>query len=182
MSRIGKKPVVVPTGVTVSVDGNSVTAKGPKGELSLSFEPEFVSVSQEENEVVVTRANDEKVSRARHGLYRSLLNNIVEGVSTGFSKRMEIRGVGYRGSMKGRTLELHLGFSHLVNYEVPAGVDVVFDDKSQTVFTVSGADKQLVGEVAANIRSYRSPEPYKGKGIRYEDEYVAMKAGKSGKA
>lgn len=182
MSRIGKKPVVVPAGVTVSIEESSLTAKGPKGELSLSFEPEFVSVSQEGGEVVVTRVNDEKTSRARHGLYRSLINNIVKGVSSGFSKRMEIRGVGYRGSMKGRTLELNLGFSHLVNYEVPEGVDVVFDDKSQTVFTVSGADKQLVGEVSANIRSYRSPEPYKGKGIRYEDEYVAMKAGKSGKA
>ena len=136
----------------------------------------------EDGVLTVTRNNDEKITRARHGLYRSLINNLILGVSEGFSKRMEIRGVGYRGSMKGNTLELHLGFSHLVNYEVPAGIDIVFDEKSQNFLTVSGADKQLVGEVSANIRSYKKPEPYKGKGIRYEDEYIAMKAGKSAKS
>lgn len=179
MSRIGKKVIVVPEKVEVKFDTSAVTVKGPKGELSMNFEPEFVSFSQEGNEITVKRTSDAKTCRARHGLYRSLMANMLEGVAEGFAKTLEIRGVGYRGSVKGNLLELHLGFSHTVEHPIPEGITITFQEKSQNIFTVSGIDKQLVGEVSANIRKYRKPEPYKGKGIRYIDEYVARKAGKS---
>lgn len=182
MSRIGKKPITIPAGVEVSVSGNVVTAKGPKGQLECPFDDKFVKVSTADGVVTVERLNDQTQTRARHGLYRSLISNTIEGVTTGFSKQMEIRGVGYRGSVSGQSLDLNLGFSHPVKYAIPEGIEIKFEEKSQNLFTVSGIDKQKVGSVAAKIRSYRKPEPYKGKGIRYVDEYVAMKAGKSGAA
>ncbi len=179
MSRIGKMPVPISQGVEVRLDGNTVVAKGPKGTLSLVFEPEFVTVEVKDSEVIVTRKNDSKSAKARHGLYRNLLRNIIEGVSKGFSKKLEIKGVGYRAALKGSGLELSLGFSHPINYALPEGITVTFDEKSQTNFTVSGIDKQKVGQVSAEIRSFRPPEPYKGKGIKYADEHIARKAGKS---
>lgn len=179
MSRIGKKPVLIPQGVEVSVTGDKVVVKGPKGTLEQFIEQEFVTIKVEDGQVIVTRKNDEKTTRARHGLYRSLIKNLIDGVSTGFTKKMEIRGVGYRGKVNGNILEMNLGFSHPINYTFPASIEVKFEDKSQTFFSVSGIDKQLVGSIAAKIRSYRKPEPYKGKGIRYTDEHVVIKAGKS---
>ncbi len=182
MSRIGNKPITIPEGVTVEIAADHVVAKGPKGELKQEFDPKFVKVELGEGTVVLTRFNDEKQSRARHGLYQSLISNAIEGVTTGFEKKLEIRGVGYRGNAQGQNLELSLGFSHPVKYIVPEGIKVEFEEKSQNFFTVSGIDKNKVGSVAAHIRSYRKPEPYKGKGVRYVDEYVAMKAGKSAAA
>lgn len=179
MSRIGKKPITIPQGVEISIKGNIVSASGPKGKLEQTFEPEFITVEIKDGVMIVDRVNEEKTTRARHGLYRSLFNNIIEGVNTGFSKKMEIRGVGYRGSVAGKNLELNLGYSHPIKYELPEGITVEFEPKSQVLFSVSGIDKQLVGSVAAKIRSFRKPEPYKGKGVRYVDEYVKMKAGKS---
>ena len=179
MSRIGKLPVEIPQGVEVKIDGSTVFVKGPKGELSIKFEPEFVSVSAEDGKVVVNRKNDEKASRARHGLYRSLIQNLMVGVTDGYEKKMEIKGVGYRGMLKGSVLELNLGFSHSINYDIPADIKVQFEEKSQNIFTISGIDKQKVGQIAAEIRAFKKPEPYKGKGIRYSDEIVARKAGKT---
>jgi large subunit ribosomal protein L6 len=179
MSRIGKKPITIPQGVEVKIDGSIVIVRGPKGELSQMIDQGFVSVKIEEGQVVIDRKNDEKECRSRHGLYRSLIANLVEGVSEGFTKSLEIRGVGYRGQANGQILELNLGYSHPVKFEVPSGIEVKFQEKSQNIFSVSGVDKQLVGSVAAKIRSFRKPEPYKGKGIRYVNEYIAMKAGKS---
>ncbi len=182
MSRIGKKPITIPEGVTVEISDNSVTAKGAKGELTQPFDNKFVKVETKDDTIVVSRFNDTKESRARHGLYRSLISNTLEGVKNGFEKKLEIRGVGYRGSVQGNILELNLGFSHPVKHQIPEGIEVKFDEKSQNFFTVFGINKELVGSVAANIRSYKKPEPYKGKGIRYVDEYVARKAGKSAAA
>ncbi len=179
MSRIGKLPVEIPQGVEVKIDGSTVFVKGPKGELSMKFEPEFVSVSSEDGKVVVNRKNDEKTSRARHGLYRSLIQNLMVGVTEGYSRKMEIKGVGYRAAMKGNVLELNLGFSHPINYDIPADISLQFEEKSQNIFTLSGIDKQKIGQVAAEIRAFKKPEPYKGKGIRYFDEVVARKAGKT---
>jgi large subunit ribosomal protein L6 len=179
MSRIGKLPVEIPQNVEVKIDGDMVFAKGPKGELSLKFEPEFVSISSENGLVVVNRKNDEKASRARHGLYRSLIQNLMIGVTEGYAKKMEIKGVGYRGAMKGSSLELSLGFSHPINYDIPADITIQFEEKSQNIFTISGIDKQKVGQVSAEIRGFKKPEPYKGKGIRYFDEEVVRKAGKT---
>ncbi|MCK5460900.1 50S ribosomal protein L6 [Candidatus Gracilibacteria bacterium] len=181
MSRIGKKSVLIPQGVEVSVIGDKVVVKGPKGTLEQSIEQEFVSVKVEDGQVIVDRKNDEKTTRARHGLYRSLINNLIDGVSTGFTKQLEIRGVGYRGQVNGKVLEMNLGYSHPIKYTFPEGIEVKFEEKSQTLLSVFGIDKQLVGSIAAKIRSYRKPEPYKGKGIRYADEHVAIKAGKSAK-
>lgn len=180
MSRIGKKPVLLLDGVQVEVKASEVVVTGPKGELRVSYEPEYVSFKVEGTSVVVERADDSRTARSRHGLYRSLLNNAIDGVVNGASKTLEIIGVGYRGSMKGaQDLELLLGFSHPINYKVKEGVKVEFTKGSQTELTVSGIDKQAVGQVAAEIRSYRKPEPYKGKGIRYKGEFVFRKAGKS---
>ena len=178
MSRIGKAPVAVPSGVTVSIDGTAVSVKGPKGELSRTI-PEQVSVRQDGDTLVVERADDERQSRALHGLVRSLVQNMVTGVTDGFQKDLEIVGVGYRATPKGKGLELSLGFSHPVVVDAPEGI--TFNVPQPTRIEVHGIDKQLVGQVAANIRAWRSPEPYKGKGVRYADEHVRRKAGKAGK-
>ena len=178
MSRIGKKPVPVPSGVTISIDAQSVVVKGPKGELSRVL-PNEVNIAQEGEQVVVTRQDDSRVSRARHGLSRTLIANMVEGVSKGFEKRLEIKGVGYRAAVKGKTLTMNLGYSHPVEFEPPAGIE--FKVESNTNVIVSGIDKELVGTIAAKIRDARPPEPYKGKGVRYSGEMVRRKAGKAGK-
>jgi len=180
MSRIGKLPVDIVSGVAVAVAGNTVTVKGPKGELSFDF-PVGITGKVEGDVVVMSRIDDEKQSRALHGLSRAMVANMVEGVSKGFEKRLEIIGVGYRASTSGAKIDLTLGFSHPVSLTAPKGVDVkMSDDKNdKNVIIVTGCDKQAVGEFAANIRKLRKPEPYKGKGIRYVGEYVRRKAGKS---
>lgn len=177
MSRIGLQPVVVPKGVTVSVSSNILHVKGSKGELTQSFEP-LVSFVVGEGEVKVSRTNESRQARSMHGLYRSLLNNMVTGVSQGFTKNLVINGVGYRAEAKGRVLLLNLGFSTQIEYQVPAGVELKVDGVNKVA--VSGIDKALVGQVASEIRKLRPPEPYKGKGIRYENENVRRKVGKSG--
>lgn len=179
MSRIGKKPISVPGGVTITVgENNYVTVKGPKGTLSQQLPPE-IAINQDNGTVNVTRPSDEKQHKALHGLTRSLLNNMVVGVSTGFQKVLEINGVGYRATKTGRNLTMALGFSHPVIVEAPEGIDLNTGERNTVI--VSGADKQLVGEVAANIRGLRPPEPYKGKGIKYSTEVIRRKAGKAGK-
>jgi large subunit ribosomal protein L6 len=175
MSRIGKKPIPVPTGVTVTIEPEVVRVAGPKGDLA-ERKARSIDVRQEDGELVVTRPTDRAEHRALHGLTRSLVANMVEGVTTGFEKRLEIQGVGYRAVLKGRNLELALGYSHPVPIEAPTGIE--FEVPQPTRVVVKGIDKQLVGEIAANIRKQRPPEPYKGKGIRYEGEYVARKVGK----
>jgi large subunit ribosomal protein L6 len=179
MSRVGKKPIVIPSGVDVTIDGHRVAVKGPKGELELNA-PEEITIAREGDEVVVTRPDDERRNRALHGLTRSLVNNMVVGVSEGFSRDLEIVGVGYRALAQGpNKLELQVGFSHSVPVEAPEGIS--FEVPAPNRITVRGIDKQLVGQVAADIRKIRKPEPYKGKGIRYSDERVLRKAGKSAK-
>lgn len=175
MSRIGKKSVIVPEGVTANVDGQTVTAKGPKGELQVVLDAEVTVAMTDEGIKVDPRFNT-KVSRSKWGLYRTLISNIMVGVTEGYTKSLEINGVGYRASMQGNNIKLLLGFSHDVVYEVPEGVTVVCP--KPTEITVSGIDKQKVGQVAAEIRSYRSPEPYKGKGVKYADEVIFRKEGK----
>ncbi|HJP16054.1 MAG TPA: 50S ribosomal protein L6 [Acidimicrobiales bacterium] len=179
MSRIGKSPILVPNGVEVGISGKSIEVKGPKG--SLDFEvPGAIVVRQDGDQIYVERPDDERTNRALHGLTRSLINNMVIGVSEGFSKELEIIGVGYRAQAKGQSsLELQLGFSHSISVDAPEGVS--FEVPEPTRIIVSGIDKQAVGQVAANIRSYRKPEPYKGKGVRYLGEHVARKAGKAAK-
>ena len=179
MSRVGKQPITIIDGVEVTLSGNTVTAKGAKGELKVDFEADFVQVKIEDGLITVTRTNDSKTARARHGLYRSLIENIMIGVKEGFSKSLEIKGVGYRAALKGKVLEMNLGFSHPINFEIPEGIEVTFAEKNNNIFTISGIDKQLVGQTAADIREFRKPEPYKGKGIRYTDEYVLRKPGKA---
>ncbi len=179
MSRIGNKTIVVPAGVEVKIEDNVFIAKGSKGELSQEFNTDFVSVEIGEGEVKVSRNGDSKGERSHHGLYRSLFANMIDGVETEFSKTLEVRGVGYRVAQKGSALEFRLGFSHEILFEIPASLKITFDEKNQNIFTISGIDKQLVGQVAANIRQLKKPEPYKGKGIRYIDEVVILKAGKS---
>jgi large subunit ribosomal protein L6 len=176
MSRIGKLPVPVPDGVDVKVDDLSVTVKGPKGELSQTM-PEGVSIAVEDGEVVVTRDSDARTHRARHGLVRSLVANMVTGVSDGYTRTLELVGIGYRAVPKGSDLELQVGYSHPVLIEAPEGIS--FEVPQPTRVVVNGIDKVLVGQIAANIRKVRPPEPYKGKGIRYEDERVRRKAGKA---
>ena len=176
MSRIGKLPVPVPDGVDVQVDGLDVTVKGPKGELSQSM-PEGVEISVGDGEVTVTRLSDARLHRARHGLVRSLVSNMVTGVSEGYSRTLELVGIGYRAQAKGSDLELQVGYSHPVLIEAPEGIS--FEVPQPTRVVVNGIDKVAVGQVAANIRKVRPPEPYKGKGIRYEDERVRRKAGKA---
>jgi large subunit ribosomal protein L6 len=175
MSRIGRKPVDVPEAVTVTIAPGNIVVKGPKGELVQTFSQDM-TVSQEENTILVTRPTDRGPHRALHGLTRSLIANMVEGVTDGFVKRLEIQGVGYRAALKGRNLELALGFSHPVSIEAPDGIE--FEVPQATEIIVRGIDKQLVGQVAADIRKRRPPEPYKGKGIRYRDEQVLRKVGK----
>ena len=179
MSRIGKALIPVPAGVDVSISGSSVTVKGPKGSLSRDLVG-GITVRQDEGNLVVERPNDERESRSLHGLSRALINNMVVGVTTGFVKELDIVGVGYRAELKGSSaIRLNLGFSHPVDVEAPAGV--TFEVPAQTKIIVKGIDKETVGQVAANIRSIRKPEPYKGKGVRYLDEKILRKAGKAGK-
>jgi large subunit ribosomal protein L6 len=175
MSRIGRKPVPVPDAVTVSIAPGNIAVKGPKGELTQAYSQEM-TVSQEDGTILVARPTDRGPHRALHGLTRSLIANMVEGVTDGFEKRLEIQGVGYRAALKGKNLELALGFSHPVSIEAPEGIE--FEVPQQTEIIVRGIDKQLVGQVAADIRKRRPPEPYKGKGIRYRDEQVLRKVGK----
>ena len=179
MSRVGKAPIELPSGVELTTADNVVVVKGPKGSLTQEMDPR-ISLSIEDGVVSVVRESDEREVRALHGLYRALIANMVLGVSDGYSKELQAVGVGYRGSLKGTTLELQVGYSHPVSIEAPEGI--TFEVPEPTRFIVSGIDKQLVGQVAANIRAVRPPEPYKGKGIRYSDEYVRRKAGKAGVA
>ena len=178
MSRIGKAPITVPSGVDVTISGRTVTVKGPKGSLSRDIPGEIV-VRKEESTILVERPNDERQNRSLHGLSRTLVNNMVIGVTEGFTKELEIVGVGYRAEAQGANLRLALGFSHPVVVPAPDGIS--FEIPVQTRVIVKGIDKELVGQVAANIRSIRKPEPYKGKGVRYLDERILRKAGKAGK-
>ncbi|HKR81820.1 MAG TPA: 50S ribosomal protein L6 [Candidatus Saccharimonadales bacterium] len=177
MSRVGKLPIQIPSGVTITVDPDFVTVAGPKGTLK-QFTMPGVNVAVEGDQVVVTRANDEQTVRAKHGLMRALVNNMVNGVATGFSKKLEINGVGFRVAMQGADLKFNLGFSHDVIYKLPTGVTATIE---QNTVTITGIDKQQVGQVAAEIRALKKPEPYKGKGIKYADERIIRKSGKSGK-
>ena len=179
MSRIGRAPIAVPAGVEVKIEANNVvTVKGPKGTMTRQFHPNM-KIEQEGEVIHVTRPNDAKENRSLHGLTRTLLANMVEGVSNGFSKKLQLVGVGYRAALKGKDLEMQLGYSHPVLVEAPE--NITFEVPSQTEIVVSGPSKEQVGQVAANIRKWRKPEPYKGKGIRYEGEHVRRKAGKAGK-
>jgi large subunit ribosomal protein L6 len=177
MSRIGNAPISLPSGVAVKVTGNNVEVKGAKGTLNQKVDPS-ISVSVDDGIVTVARDNDERSTKALHGLYRSLISNMVLGVSEGYMKELTAVGVGYRAALKGKNIELQVGFSHPVNIEAPDGI--TFEVPEPTKIIVTGIDKQKVGQVAANIRSVRPPEPYKGKGIRYKDEHVRRKAGKAG--
>jgi large subunit ribosomal protein L6 len=179
MSRIGRLPISVPAGVTVDIDGATVTVKGPKGELTHEVASPIEVAKAEDGTVEVTRPDDERTSRSLHGLTRTLVNNMVIGVTDGYSKALEISGTGYRVAAKGTSLEFALGFSHPVVVEAPEGI--TFAVESPTKFSVSGIDKQRVGEVAANLRKLRKPDPYKGKGVRYAGEVIRRKAGKAGK-
>ena len=178
MSRIGKQPVTVPAGVDVKIDGHIVTVKGPKGELTREFNP-MMTISQEGEEIIVSRPDDSREARSLHGLTRTLIHNMVEGVSNGYQKKLQLVGVGYRAALKGTDLELSLGYSHPVI--IPAPENITFSVPSQTEIVVFGPSKEQVGQVAANIRKWRKPEPYKGKGIRYEGEVVRRKLGKAAK-
>ncbi|MCQ2010609.1 MAG: 50S ribosomal protein L6 [Sporolactobacillus sp.] len=178
MSRIGLRPTAVPDGVTVTIDGQTVTVKGPKGELSRKFHPDMI-IKQEENEVKVERPDDSNQHRALHGTTSSLISNMVEGVTKGFVKNLELVGVGYRANKQGKNLVLNVGYSHPVEIVPEEGIELAVEGNNK--ISVTGIDKQRVGEVAANIRSVRAPEPYKGKGIRYEGEKVRRKEGKTGK-
>lgn len=177
MSRIGKKPISLPAGVKVTVDGNIITVQGPKGTLAQTL-PQGITISQEDNQVLVERADDNKQQRAFHGLSRALIANMVEGVTNGFEKKLELVGVGYRAQMQGKKLVISIGFSHPVEIDAPEGIE--FEVPAPTRITIKGIDKQLVGNTAAHIRAIRKPEPYKGKGIKYENEYIRRKAGKAG--
>jgi large subunit ribosomal protein L6 len=178
MSRIGRLPIEIPAGVDVTVDGSAVTVKGPKGELGLTIASP-IEVKIEDGQLLVTRPDDERASRSLHGLTRTLIANQIIGVTTGYSKGLEIVGTGYRVQAKGSSLEFALGFSHSITIDPPAGISFAVEGNNK--LTVHGIDKQAVGEVAANIRKLRKPEPYKGKGVRYAGEVVRRKAGKSGK-
>jgi large subunit ribosomal protein L6 len=178
VSRIGKKPIALPEGVTVNIDGLTATVKGPKGTLAFTFSSDM-TVTVNESEIVVERPSDSKQHRAIHGTTRALLNNLVEGVTNGYKKELKMIGVGYRASVAGKKLTLLAGYSHPVEMDIPEGIEVAVE--KNTAISVSGIDKQLVGEFAANIRVVRPPEPYLGKGIRYVDEYVRRKEGKTAK-
>ena len=173
-------PISIPAGVDVKIDGNVVTVKGPKGTLTRAFHPNM-NIAQEGNEILVTRPNDAKENRSLHGLTRTLIHNMVVGVTEGYKKDLEITGTGYRVVAKGKDLEFSLGFSHTITVTPPEGIEFTIAPKSQTLFTVSGIDKQLVGETAARIRKLKKPEPYKGKGIHYVGETIRRKVGKAGK-
>lgn len=178
MSRVGNNPVSVPSGVTVSVASNAVAVKGPKGELSQAL-VSHIDVAVEDDRIVVSRANDARQTRANHGLMRALIASMVTGVTDGFEKKLEIFGVGYRADVKGSMLVMNLGYSHPIEYAVPQGVTVAADKSG--IITVSGIDKQQVGQVAAEIRAFRRPDAYKGKGVRYVGERIRLKAGKTAK-
>lgn len=179
MSRIGRKPITVPSGVDVVVDGGVVKVKGPKGSLSRKI-AHGVSFEREGDVIRVVRANNSGPVRAAHGLMRALVANMVLGVTKGFSKELEIIGVGYKAETKGRTLVMNLGYSHPINYPFPEGIEIVVNPKDRTKVSVQGVDKEVVGQVAAELRGYRPPDSYKGKGVRYVGETVRLKAGKSG--
>ena len=178
MSRIGKKPVALPAGLKVDIKGNSLAVEGPKGKMSMEFDSR-ISIENKDNEFVLSRANEQKETRALHGLYRVLVNNMITGVMQGYEKRLEINGTGFKAAVAGQKLTLNIGFSHPVVYDVPEGVKVAVEDSVKLV--ISGVDKHLVGHVAAVIRDFRPCEPYKAKGIRYSDEVVRRKAGKAAK-
>ena len=180
MSRIGKKPITLPAKVSVAIDGQKVTVKGPKGELSHEVHPN-IQVKQEDSTVLVERPDDERQNRALHGLTRALIANMVAGVSEGFRKTLLIEGVGYNGDLRGKDLVMKLGYSHEIIVNPPPGISFAVEDRG-TKIHIDGYDKQVVGQVAADIRKLRPPEPYKGKGVRYSDEKVRRKAGKAGKA
>jgi len=177
MSRIGKLPIDVPAGVTITIDSDVISVKGPKGELTVPHLSD-VTVSLDDTRAIVTRKDDERIAKAQHGLQRALLNNAVEGITKGFEKKLEVNGVGFRVNGGGQAIEMALGFSHPVKYTSPAGVSLAVE---KMTITVSGIDKQQVGQVAAEIRALKKPEPYKGKGIKYADEVILRKAGKAGK-
>ena len=179
MSRIGRLPITIPSGVDVSVDGGTVTVKGPKGQLALDVVEPITVEKGDDGTLQVSRPNDERDSRARHGLTRSLIANMVEGVTNGYTKKLEIHGTGYRVVAKGTDLEFALGYSHPITIKAPEGI--TFQVENPTRFSVTGIDKQQVGEIAANIRKLRKPDPYKGKGVRYEGEHIRRKVGKAGK-
>lgn len=179
MSRVGRLPVEVPAGVEVKIDGSHVKIKGPKGEMEFSFSPD-IAIELKEGEVIISRPSDEREMRSLHGTTRALIHNMVIGVTNGFQKELQLVGVGYRANMQGKNLVLNVGYSHPVEVEPPAGITFEVGERNQQVF-ISGIDKQQVGQVAADIRKVRPPEPYKGKGIRYKDEYIRRKAGKAGK-
>lgn len=178
MSRIGKRPIPIPDKVTITLEGQMVSVKGPKGQLSRSLVPE-VSIEQEDATLVVKRRNESRLARQRHGLSRTLVANMVEGVSQGFQKKLEIQGVGYRAQIQGKNLSLSVGYSHPVVIEPPEGIQLAVENNTNVM--VSGIDKEIVGNIAASIRAVRPPEPYKGKGIRYSGEVVRRKVGKAGK-
>jgi large subunit ribosomal protein L6 len=180
MSRIGKKPISVPAKVSVAIDGQKVTVKGPKGELSHEVHPNM-KVKQEDGTVLVERPDDERQNRALHGLTRALIANMVTGVSEGFRKTLLIEGVGYNGDLRGKDLVMKLGYSHEIVVNPPSGISFAVEDRG-TKIHIDGFDKQVVGQIAADIRKLRPPEPYKGKGVRYSDEHIRRKAGKTGKA
>jgi large subunit ribosomal protein L6 len=177
MSRVGKLPIKVPSGVTITVDDSKITVAGPKGTLE-QFTMPGITVTQDGDQVTVTRIDDQPVHRAKHGLMRALINNMVVGVTQGFSKKLELHGVGFRVAIAGNQLKMNLGFSHEVVFQIPEGIQVAVE---QNTITVTGIKKQQVGQVAAEIRALKKPEPYKGKGIRYEGEHIIRKSGKSGK-
>lgn len=181
MSRIGAKAIAIPSGITVEVKGSVVHVKGPKGELTYTLLPE-VGIEVEGSTLRVKRVKENGDAKARHGLARALLVNMIKGVETGHERKLEIVGVGYKAMPKGKILNLSLGFSHPVDFTLPAGIEVVQDEKNKNLLTIKGIDKQLVGQVAADLRSLRPPEPYKGKGIRYTDEVVRRKPGKAAAA
>lgn len=175
MSRIGKKPVSIPAAVTVTLNGADMTVKGPKGELVMKF-VEHVNVEHANDQIIITPVNDSKIARSMWGMQRTLVSNLIEGVTDGFTRKLQINGVGYRAQLKGSSLNLQLGYSHDIDFPIPAGIKI--ECPTQTEIIISGIDKQAVGQTAAKIREYRKPEPYKGKGIKYEGEYIFRKEGK----
>ena len=179
MSRIGKKPIEVPQGVNIDLKSDAIHVKGPKGELNYNF-PGSIKISMSDGHILVDRGSDAKIDRALHGLARSLISNMVSGVSQGYNRVLEITGIGYRSQVKGNKILFTLGYSHPIEYDLPMGVTAAVDDK-QTTITLNGIDKQALGQVAANIRKLRPPDAYKGKGIRYQGQRIKLKAGKTGK-
>ena len=179
MSRVGRLPVDIPSGVEVKITGSLVKVKGPKGESEFEFSPE-IGIAQEENAIIVSRPSDAREMRSLHGTTRALIQNMVTGVTEGFQRELQLVGVGYRANMQGSNLVLNVGYSHPVEIEPPPGISFEVGDRNQQIF-INGIDKQAVGQIAADIRKVRPPEPYKGKGIRYKDEYIRRKAGKAGK-